>query len=548
MNTLFYKHEKDVLINNLGPFGSSFYYPSILIVPSKNLHEKQDLLRNKLYNLERFKPYTNIIYINASRKEQQFSVTHVQGFGKLLSLDFKFDRRSSPGAFLNQEANNTLFNSNLKYKSKRKNYEVKFTTSIIKKTFQQNGGLNNTQNYELQLFNDDQNYIVNLNNSSSFEKRSEFSLEQRLDLFHFNLDSNTQNKIYLKHKVSFTQNQKVFYDNDPLSSIYTNIFLDSISSVDSIYNDNISNTGFVGLESDNFNIDLFGEYDLKKYEQRFGLYADYHNTYGGLMFKYHKNKLKFRGIAKYAIAGYRKGDVESETIFSLSKNKYVLSGGISYYLNEPDLKFLNYTSNHFKWTNTSFIKQSLLGGNVLLKWIKFGLDAEIESKFLNNTFYFDSLTIASQSKGSSSITSFRLGKNYKVLNFHFRTAFIYQITSDEILFPLPELVARQIVYYQKHIFKKALKFQIGIGISYSTDYFGYAYMPAINEFYVQNRTKIGDYPQFDVFINTKLKRAQIFLKYEHINAGSNLTKSYAVPGYPILNKSLKFGVSWNMFD
>jgi hypothetical protein len=73
-------------------------------------------------------------------------------------------------------------------------------------------------------------------------------------------------------------------------------------------------------------------------------------------------------------------------------------------------------------------------------------------------------------------------------------------------------------------------------------------MPAIDEFYVQNHTKVGDYPRLDVFINSQLKRAQIFLKYEHINSGSNLSKAYTVPGYPLMNRSLKFGVSWNLFD
>ena len=73
-------------------------------------------------------------------------------------------------------------------------------------------------------------------------------------------------------------------------------------------------------------------------------------------------------------------------------------------------------------------------------------------------------------------------------------------------------------------------------------------MPAINQFYVQGNIKIGNYPQFDVFINTQLKIAQIFIKYEHINSGNNNVKSFTAPNYPILNKSLKLGISWNMFD
>ncbi|MEJ6735924.1 MAG: hypothetical protein QNK84_02650 [Flavobacteriales bacterium] len=548
MEILFYKQDKDVLINNLGPFGSPSYHPSTLIVSSKDLLVKQDLLTQKLYSLSGFKPYTNITYINASRREQQFVIRHVQSLGESFQFDFYFKKMSSPGAFLNQEANNTLFKVNLKYESKKKNYDVKFSTNIERSFYQENGGLFNVKNYESKLFDDDQNYLVNLNTSNSFNKKHTYSVDQRLNLFQINKDSISKRYVYFKHRISYSTTQKVFNDNEPMASIYNDIFLDTLATVDSIYTDNISNTGFFGFTNDNYVIDLFGQYDLKRYEQSFGIKADYHNTYIGVLVKHINKELLINGIAKIAIDGYRKGDIESEVLFCWDETNYKLTGRLNYYLNEPSLKLLNYTSNHFKWTNTSFKKQSIAGANISFKLRKIDLDFELESKLLNNTFYFDTLAIANQNIKSSSITSFSLGKNYKVLNFYFRSVLKYQITSDEILFPLPEFLARQIVYYQKYIFKKVLKVQFGVGISYSSDYFGYAYMPAINEFYVQGKTKIGEYPQFDLFINTQLKRAQIFLKYEHINAGSNLNKAYTVPGYPLLNKSLKFGVSWNMFD
>ena len=94
-----------------------------------------------------------------------------------------------------------------------------------------------------------------------------------------------------------------------------------------------------------------------------------------------------------------------------------------------------------------------------------------------------------------------------------------------------------------------MKFQIGLGFSYSTNYFGYAYMAPINEYTIQGGgTEMGFYPRLDLFINTRIKRAQIFLKYEHFNAGRSLQKSFIAPDYAPMVKSLKFGVSWNMFD
>ena len=548
MNTLFYKHQNDVLINNLGPYGSPFYYPSSFFLYKKNLIKKPNALNVKLYKLSGFKPYTNVTYINAGRKEQLFSIKHVQGFGKLLFLDFDFNKVSSPGAYVNQEANNTNFEGNLKYTSKKDNYTVAFSNGIYRNFYDENGGLYDLENYENGLFDDERNYPVNLINSNSFLKKYTYQLEQQLDLFKLNTDSADKRKVYIKHKINYTTQQKVFFDNDPLSNIYNAIYLDSISTIDSIYTNNISNTAYLGFRSNRFSFELLGQYDQREYIQSVGVKSVFHNTYAGFASSTSNKFLTTDLIGKYCLDGYAKGDVESELLLTYDKEKYRITGGATYFLNEPDLKYIYYNSNHFQWKNLDFEKQSVLGFHLNFKLKKLQLEFKAESKLLNNTLYYDSLSIANQDENSNSITSLLLAKNYRLLNFHFRTAFIYQITSDETLFPLPEMIGRQILYYQKYIFKGALKFQFGVGFSYSTEYNGYNYMPAINEFYVQQDTKMGYYPKVDVFINTHLKRAQIFLKYEHINAEGSLHKAYIAPSYPPMAKSLKFGVSWNMFD
>lgn len=548
MNTLFYKHKNDVHIDNLGPFGSPFYYPTAFFLEDKHLLIPENEFKNSLYNLSGFKPFTNIAYINASRKEQQFLIKHVQGFGKLLLFDFDFNKVSSPGAFVNQEANNTLFNANLKYESKKKNYLIKFSNRIERNSFQENGGLTNLDDYELNVFDDEQNYSVNLTTSNSFKKRYEYEVEQRLDLFQLSSDSIRGNQIYLKHQISYSTQQKVFYDTDPLSSIYNNVYLDSVSSIDSIYTNNFNNMGFIGFRNNNYSAELFGQYDLKRYQQSVGIDSNYHNAYIGFLGHYKNNSLLVNTMVKYGIDGYRNGDIESELLLSFDSKRYKLTSGVTYFLNEPGLKSVYYNSNHFIWLNTSFEKQSTLGLSVDFKLKEIKLDIKGSTKLLNNTLYFDSLALANQDNNITSITSFSISKEYQLLSLHFRTALIYQVTTNETLFPLPKMIGRQVVYYQKHIFKANLQFQFGVGFSYSTKYYGYAYMPAINEFYVQKNTVLGYYPRVDIFINTHLKRAQIFLKYEHVNSGRNLEKSYITPGYPSLGKSLKFGVSWNIFD
>jgi hypothetical protein len=548
MHTLFYKHQNDVLINNLGPYGSPFYYPTATYLYQKNILEKTDQLNFNLNKLTGIKPYTNITYINASRKEQQFSIKHFQKFGKLLSFNFDFKKISSPGEYKNQEANNTNFLGVLKFHTKKNNYKIKLSNGIYRKFYNENGGLKNIKDYEHSLYNDEINYAVYLENSNSFIKKYAYQLNQQLNLFKLVSDSIGDKIIYLKHRINYTTKQRVFYDNDPLSEIYTSIYLDTISSIDSIYYNNISNKAYFGYRTNYFSVELFGQYDQKLYLQNNWINSVYHDTYFGFESSLNSQNLIIDAIGKYGFDGYSNGDIESEFAITFDQIQYKINARVSYFLTEPDLNYKYYTSNHFIWNNTNFNKQSLLGFHVNLKFKKLKMEFFAESKLLNNTLYFDSIAVPTQDISTSSLSTFSLSKNYRLLNFHFRTAFIYQLTSNEILFPMPEMIGRQILYYQKYIFKGALKFQFGVGVSYSSDYYGYNYMPALSEFYVQDKYKTGYYPKIDVFINTHLKRAQIFLKYEHINAGKSLYKSNAVPGYPPMSKSLKFGVSWNMFD
>ena len=548
LNKLFYKHHSNVLINNIGPYGSPYYFPTTKLLFSKRIIDEKDPILVKLYELNGVKPFTNITYLNASRKEQIFKIKHIQKFGKLLSFNFDLNKVSAPGAYLNQEANNGMFDARLKYHTKKNTYSIEFNNSIIRNFYDENGGIESIEDFENERYDDVRNYSVNLLNTNSFAKTYKYSLEQQLDLFRLNTDSIKPKKVFFRHNIDYTTSQRVFYDNDPNSVIYNTILIDSTSSIDSIYNNKLSNEFSLGLRDERLSLEFLGQYDYQNYFQSYGIDTNIVDVYTGAYFNYKIRNSEVQAVIKYGVNGYRVGDINSEITFDRKHKTYHLTINGGYYLNEADMKFLNYTSNHFEWTNYNLKKQAIGCAGIKFNWIKYGLEAEINTKIIENALYYDSLAIAAQNDEAISLTSLSLSRDYSLWNFHFKTAFIYQMTSDKVVAPMPEIVGRQIMYYEKMIFKKAMKMQLGFGFSYSTNYFGYAYMPALTEFYVQQHTDLGYYPQIDLFLNTHLKRAQIFLKYEHINAGRSLQKSYLAPGYPLLGKSMKFGISWNMFD
>ncbi|HBK84362.1 MAG TPA: hypothetical protein DDZ41_12360, partial [Flavobacterium sp.] len=83
---------------------------------------------------------------------------------------------------------------------------------------------------------------------------------------------------------------------------------------------------------------------------------------------------------------------------------------------------------------------------------------------------------------------------------------------------VPQIVARNTLYYTDKVFKKAMEIQTGIIFNYFTKYYANDYNPLLAEFYVQNQTKIGNFPMIDFFINAKVRQTRLFLKAEHFNA------------------------------
>jgi hypothetical protein len=52
----------------------------------------------------------------------------------------------------------------------------------------------------------------------------------------------------------------------------------------------------------------------------------------------------------------------------------------------------------------------------------------------------------------------------------------------------------------------------------------------------------------DVFLNVKIQRATLFVKYSHFNAAFMERNYFMVPNYPMQDAAFKFGVNWRFFD
>jgi hypothetical protein len=125
---------------------------------------------------------------------------------------------------------------------------------------------------------------------------------------------------------------------------------------------------------------------------------------------------------------------------------------------------------------------------------------------------------------------------------------VYQVSSQPDVLPLPAFALFSNLYYKSKWFS-VLGIQAGVNVHYNTAYYAPNYMPATGRFYLQNETKIGNFPLVNAYLNFHLKQARIFVEYYHVNNLIINGKNYfSMPRYPLNPAILKWGVSWNFYN
>ncbi len=201
----------------------------------------------------------------------------------------------------------------------------------------------------------------------------------------------------------------------------------------------------------------------------------------------------------------------------------------------------NFWEQNFSKTKTFAVKGCYVNRNTR---------SEVGIGWSNNTdyIYFDTTAKPAQSSKNIMVLTGWGKQHFKAGNFHFEQTVYVQHSTEEEIISLPLVALYSHNYYQNRIFEKVLGVAAGIDLFYNSEFYGDAYMPSTMQFYNQRREKTGNYPKLDVFVNFDLKRAHLFLKYEHLNYYITNGNYYSALGYPINPAMFKFGIRWNFFD
>jgi len=278
----------------------------------------------------------------------------------------------------------------------------------------------------------------------------------------------------------------------------------------------------------------------------------YSNTYLNLgTFKIDTTSLINYDInAKFCVIGDYIGSLNIDgyimQYFSKKRDNYFKISG-KLYTKNVNTFLQDYVGNHDEWHNDfKNTKVISLKGKYVNK--KYKIEAGLGVNSLFKHVYFDTIAQPIQASKNITILSGWIKKSFIVRHFHFDQQVYFQKSSQEEILDLPKITIYSSNYYQNYAFKKALRLRIGLDLYYHTEFFSHNYMPSTMQFYNQVEEKMGNYPKVDIFLDFRIKRADLFLKYEHASYYISNRNSFSALNYPINPPMLKFGLKWRFYN
>lgn len=513
-------------------------------------------------------PYTNVSYYTGGLFTQH-AEDRVNGLfsinaNKRLNFGLCFDLLYGRGMYYNQSSTDVNGAFNLSYRGEK--YSLYFIAGLNNFKNYENGGIKNDGD----LKNMTDSYILqtNLNNAYSTFRSYYLWMDNQYHLGYDEIDPDDSEKktfvpvTTLSYAIKYEGKHKRYYERSITEGFYANNFYSDKCTRDTVATNFIRNVLSITFNEGFkpwavFSLRAFAEAD---WEENMRLIAD--STYawksegkvsvGGELFK-RKGNTTFGVLGEALILGSNKrfafnvnGDFN--TIIPLNTCSLTINAEGHIKSTNPSYFHEHYYSNHFIWENNFNNEWNARGyGKIGIpnKWVDFEVGAGWQG--LKEHIYFDTLAMPQQCHDFIQIVSGEAKVNLHLWWFHWENKAVVQYSSNKDVLPLPLVSLYSNFYASFAIWKKILKIQMGVDCRYNTEYYANAYMPATGQFYLQNKTLVGNYPELNVYVNLHLKRFRFFVMWYNFST-LFMDKFFTTPHHPLNPTSLKLGLSWNFYN
>ncbi len=341
---------------------------------------------------------------------------------------------------------------------------------------------------------------------------------------------------------------KNFYrDSNPDAEYYDQILISTDSTADKAQFNQLTNElGVKGDLADMF-FNFYVKFKNLKYihqylpeDDRFG------ENSGGFNLRYDFDSLQYiHANGEYLLGGY----------YKFGGTYFMKFLTVDYWRMQykPGIIENTYFGNHHEWyndfnpTSADLLKGSVIGN---FKWMKIAPSISLIN--VKNRVYYGYDKKPAQASGSTRVLSPGLRLDFIFFKkLHFENEVLYTLISGDSVasntFRIPKLFINSSLFYGSYFFDGKIYVQAGADLHYKTDYFGLAYNPAVQQFYLQDDFLIEAYPIVNAFIDFQIDHVSIFLKMTHVNQGK-LSGYFTYPYYTGQKRIIDIGVRWLWFN
>ena len=267
-------------------------------------------------------------------------------------------------------------------------------------------------------------------------------------------------------------------------------------------------------------------------------------------------------------AGQLKLDASADLNFKLFGDTLSLTANGFFHRLNPTFYYRHYHSRHAWWDNNSMSKMLHTRLQGILHYQKTRTTLRIGIDEINNYAYFaSSYTVnngnrvnhaitVNQYGGAVNLITVALSQDFTLGPLNWESVITYQKSNNKTVLPVPDFNIYSNLYIKFKI-ARVLSCDFGADMRYFTKYFAPDYNPGLGQYTVQTNTatdgtdsriEIGNYPVANVYANFHLKHTRFFIMMSHMNAGTGKKNYFFTPHYPLNQRILRFGLSWNFFN
>jgi hypothetical protein len=514
-------------------------------------------------------PVTELYFKSVMQKGQSLDAFFTVNTSPRLNFSIAYKGLRSEGRYINQLSSTGNFRFTTSYNTLNKRYvaNAHFTYQDILN--EENGGITTISDFE----DEDPRYDNRQRLEVYFSDAESFLKGKRVFLDHFlRVNANKgDNNLYVSHQINY-ENKFFEYNQETLASTVRSqsVFRFGDSYVTSGINDQThynkmynklgliyENTllGKFQFFADDFRSNYYYNQILIRDDKTIPASLTRNINSAGGQYEYQKKNWNGKFLYSRSVTNQSLSNLEAKLNYDFNDD-YQFSFGYQNVNKLPNDNYNLYQSSYvnYNWSNNfKNEKINAITANAVTPWV----EASVKLMTLDDHLYFENnavdesqqIVTPSQYSNTINYVSVKVSKEIKFGNFALDNTFLYQKTDQrDAILNVPEIVTRNTIYYTNYLFKKALFLQTGVTLNYFTNYFANDYNPVIGEFFIQNKKEIGNYPNFDFFINARIQRTRIYLKAEHFNSSLTGNNFYAAPNNPYRDFMIRFGLIWNFFN